>query len=611
VDALGRTVVQPAVPVPRRRLNRFSILPDTRHDPVEILTVARALMAGSKVMLIDKGNRGQGWVPPEEAVLSRRPAAIEVRADWLAVDSDEPDLFPKLLDLEAALRRDGLRPLVVRSGGLPSAATVVGLRAHLWVQISEPALLAEYKRRAEALAFDVRAGSDLCRPPLSPHRHGHPVAVLGGQPDTPRWQETLQEIGREQRRQEIEATWRRITGDPTWCLPGRTYVAPAAPTKPTGMQRRPLGPKWERLIRDGVPDGLRHQTILSEAIAAVNSHWTQDETFLVIVNGKLGEKILEQGNEAAQRRYFSVIWRKAVARAASPPVPGGPRAQAEVARLRAAASAHPWTPRSGTTDRAVIEAHLDLMARTGKLESDASDRDVAETTGVHWTTVSRADRRLVASGLLVRVIRAGERGFQTSAAWKVQFPFPSQFPISASHALPTGVAKACEVLIGKSHDVFRYGGLGKDTLRIWGHLDALSSVKAAVLARTLGLSLSTLYYHLAKLRKVGLAVKGPGGYLRAGAATLDQVAEVLEVAGVGAAQKVKHQEDRKKHKKARDKWEVERRERMLATMPAEIARIQSVEPAEEMPVKAPVDVLDVVAAVRRVLPPSGWSWVSP
>ncbi len=103
-------------------------------------------------------------------------------------------------------------------------------------------------------------------------------------------------------------------------------------------------------------------------------------------------------------------------------------------------------------------------------------------------------------------------------------------------------------------------------------------------------------------------MKGPGGYLRAGAATLDQVAEVLEVAGVGAAQKVKHQEDRKKHKRARDKWKAERRERR-SEVTTEFAQTPSAEPAEvvalpdakeEMPVKVPVDVLDVVAAVQGV-----------
>jgi hypothetical protein len=63
--------------------------------------------------------------------------------------------------------------------------------------------------------------------------------------------------------------------------------------------------------------------------------------------------------------------------AACPPVPGGPQAQAEVARLREAAAVYPWKPRSGTTDRLILEAHLDIAARTGRIEHDASVRDLA------------------------------------------------------------------------------------------------------------------------------------------------------------------------------------------------------------------------------------------
>jgi hypothetical protein len=83
-----------------------------------------------------------------------------------------------------------------------------------------PALLADHKRRARELGFDVRDRHNLCRAPMSPHRRGHPVAVLGGQPETRHWQAALEEIGREQRRRWIEGTWRKLTNDP-WYLPRR------------------------------------------------------------------------------------------------------------------------------------------------------------------------------------------------------------------------------------------------------------------------------------------------------------------------------------------------------------------------------------------------------
>ena len=530
---------------PTVRARRFNTLLDIRADRIEILVWARALMVpGTKVMLIDADNHSLGRVPLEAAVRSRSAFAIEVRADWLAVDSDNPELHQKLLELGTALRRDGMHPFVLRSGQSG--------HAHLWVQIAEPALLAEYKQRAKELDFDVREGAKLCRPPMSPHRHGRPLAVLGAQTETQPWRAALEEIGRERRRQEIEATWRRITGDPAWSLPGRTSASPAAPTKPAGTRRRPLGRKWEGLIRYGVPPGQRHQAIQSVTLCAVNAGWTEAQLFAVLINNKLGEKVLEQSGEAAQRQYISLGWKKAVARvAARPSVPGGPQVHAEVARLRAAMEAYPWKPRSGTTDRTVLEAHVGIVASSGRREHDASVRHLAEATGFDWSTVSRAHGRLRKSGWLVPVTGAERRGFATSACWKVTYPRSKDCAVTATHATEApGGYEMCVALT--AHDAFRRHGLGKDTLRVWSHLDAMASVKATALAHTLNRSRRTVYDHLEKLLKYGLAVKGQSGWLRAGAATLDAVAEARGVAGVGAAQKVKHRLDRKTRKDNRE-----------------------------------------------------------
>jgi hypothetical protein len=544
VNVLDRTVVQPSVPAARRP-GRFTSLPDSRADSTEILIWARALMVpGSNVILIDENNSGQGWCPLEEAVRSRRPFAIQVREDVLAIDADQPALLQKLLGLAAALRRDVLYPVVLRSGR-PG-------HAHLWCQIAEPALRADYGRRAKALGFDVREESKLCRPPMAPHRHGRPLAVLGAHPETRHWQEALAEIGREQRRQEIEATWRRITHNPTWCLSSRTPVAAAAPTKPARARRRPLNPKWDRLVRNGVPEGQRHQAIQAVTLAAVNAGWTEADLFRVLIHNRLGEKVLEQRGEAAQRLYVSAAWQKAVARAvASPPVPGGPSVQAEVTRLREAVAAYPWKPRSGTTDRTVVEAHLDTIARTGKLEHDANVRDLGVATGLTWQCVSKAHQRLRTSRWLVPVTGAGQRGFATSTCWKVTYPGSQDCAVRATYATTPWVHEAYVNLTAQSHDAFRRHGLGKDTFRVWSRLDPMAPVKARALAQALNRSRRTVYDHLEKLQKFGLALKSPSGWLRAGVTTLNAVAETIGVAGVGDAQKMKHLLDRKTRKDKR------------------------------------------------------------
>jgi hypothetical protein len=86
----------------------------------------------------------------------------------------------------------------------------------------------------------------------------------------------------------------------------------------------------------------------------------------------------------------------------------------------------------------------------------------------------------------------------------------------------------------------------------------------------------TARYHLGKLRKHGLALEVAGGWLRAGAATLDHVAEFLKVAGVGAAQEAKHWLDRKNYKESRESWKVERRRERMAVA----AKVAEMEPAE-------------------------------
>jgi hypothetical protein len=275
-------------------LRRFDRLSDTRADRGEILTWARALMdPGSKVLLLKPDNTKDRRVTLEEAVLRRRPFAVKVRDDVLAIDSDKPELLDALLHLEQVLRQGGLQPFVLRSGRRG--------HAHLWCGVPGRTLLARYKNQARQAGFDVREGRSLCRPPFAPHRQGRPLGLLfnlKAPADQKRWEKALLDIGREQRKQEIETTWRGITGDPSWVLPGRQFVQTPAPehhdaaaapsteaaaavipppstTAAPAPPRRRLNPKMERLLRDGLPKGQRSEGIQAVALAAVNRGWTE------------------------------------------------------------------------------------------------------------------------------------------------------------------------------------------------------------------------------------------------------------------------------------------------------------------------------------------------
>jgi hypothetical protein len=54
--------------------------------------------------------------------------------------------------------------------------------------------------------------------------------------------------------------------------------------------------------------------------------------------------------------------------------------------------------------------------------------------------------------------------------------------------------------VAQAHDLFRRGGPGKDTFRVWSHLDTMAPVRATVLTETLNRTRRTVYYHLEKLQ---------------------------------------------------------------------------------------------------------------
>src|SRR5258707_13792762 len=171
-------------------------------------------------------------------------------------------------------------------------------------------------------------------------------------------------------------------------------------------------------------------------------------------------------------------------------------------------------------------------------------------------------------GWLARLIRAGERGFQTSASWKVQLPRPQEMSSTFPH-LHEAEALPCNEECGHVQDIWRFRGLGKGTFRVWSLLAGGTPVRAKVLAQSLHMTTKTVRYHLAKLRRHGLALKVVGGWLRGDAAALDAVAEVLGVAGAGAPQEGKHRLDRKDYKESRESWNVKRQRERMGGMAAE------------------------------------------
>jgi hypothetical protein len=342
---------------------------------------------GAPVLAISANNKAGDWLTLEEAVASGVPFAIRVAEDVLAIDCDDLAQAPLMEILDGMLSAGGHEPLLLISGQ--------GL--HLWCVVQRPVRLERYRHIAKALGLDVRSGT-MMRPPGSPHRLGLPCVRVARDFSMAMWR--LPRM--------LEARGFTLRGDGNWrrrVLEGLDRLAPESehPVGPTASPappqrwRRPLDGKCERLLRKGARHGQRSEAIQSLTLAAYSRGWTNDDCFQVIIHNKLGEKIREQGGEAAQRRYFDTCWKKAVRYTEA----SRAQVQAEVAGLRTAMEAYPWRPRSGTTDRAVLDEHLDIVESTGKLQHTVSVRDLADAVGFIAQTMSESHSRLIASGLVV------------------------------------------------------------------------------------------------------------------------------------------------------------------------------------------------------------------
>jgi hypothetical protein len=302
------------------------------------------------------------------------------------------------------------------------------------------------------------------------------------------------------------------------------------------------------LLRDGQPKGQRSEAIQSLALAAFNSGWTEAEFFTALMDprNKLGDKVRELRDLRARHRYVSRSWDKAVSYAgASPAVADRTELLAEIIRIREAIEQADWRGVAGATDRRVMEAHLIIMERTGKLDHGASVREVAEITGRRRAeTISASHERLRHGGWL-RPIGRYRNGTTKATIWRAQVPPASRRHWREDAKVPgsstEGVRKTVRFLRQSPlHDVFRgRGGLGLGPSLAYDRLHGVQPVKIAALGKVR----STWHRRLCRLEEHQLAIRTARGWLR-GTGDPDGVAEALGVAGAGAKQKTRNARDR-------------------------------------------------------------------
>jgi hypothetical protein len=310
--------------------------------PVErdqLVELARAVAAvGSNAMLLEPSGNAKvagGYDSIGRAVELGQPFAVEVSPAVLAADGDSERSAQMADVLASEIRNCGYEPVVVESGR-------PGNR-HVFARIADGRDLESLHERARELGFDVRKGHARIRPPLSPHPHGYKVSLVA--PES------------------ID-----------WAL--------------RALSARPLAKHWLRLLREGVPAGSRSEATQSFLMAAVNAGKPQAWAWGALLDprNQLGEKIREleaiRGTREA-RRWFGRSWRHAVDYVRKNPVSRRSEVRSLICDAKAIASAAPFPGRAGTSDRAVLLAHLGIATSIGSRKWSASVRQIAEDAGIN------------------------------------------------------------------------------------------------------------------------------------------------------------------------------------------------------------------------------------
>lgn len=216
----------------------------------------------------------------------------------------------------------------------------------------------------------------------------------------------------------------------------------------------------------------------------------------------------------------------------------------------------PWHGRTGPTDRAVFVAHCQIAYRAGRLEYQASCRNLAELAGVTYPTASKATSRIIETGLVsiqtAAVAHLATRYRLNAAGQEVTLP---------NYSNGEGVLKFVH-----HHDAFRKGaknaGMGKSAALIWEALQDGPATEVELAQRT-GRHIKTVRNHLRGMAMLADTVTGEfipmvekiGDQWRAlDGVDLDHVAQVVGTAGAGKRQQERHRQEQRAHRRALEKF---------------------------------------------------------
>jgi hypothetical protein len=325
------------------------------------------------------------------------------------------------------------------------------------------------------------------------------------------------------------------------------------------QDQRPLSPRMQHLLRTGDYSSYgypsRSEMILALAVGAVNANWTLEVFLYALLDPQnaAGHKVRERRNP---KKYISGRWRKALDRVAlMPPIGNRDDAQQEILRVLAVAERQVWVRRGGASEWAVLQAHVRIALKCGKVVYQASIRDIGEEAGLTAPAVSDVHRRLRSKGWL-RLVRGARH--DEANIWTLQIPTlaaPAEVQPRPHSDLPGGCEESVNVIApAPGADAFRWRGLGQVGLgkcaeRVWQVLGE-RPLKPDELVAVLGIKRRMVQYHLARLDKHGLAVRERAGWRRGPRNLVDVAAEVGTI-GTGDAQRLNHKREREAYREYR------------------------------------------------------------
>lgn len=206
------------------------------------------------------------------------------------------------------------------------------------------------------------------------------------------------------------------------------------------------------------------------------------------------------------------------------------------------ANSRAWRGNTGLYDKAVFLAHCDIGYQSGKIEYQASLRELAEKSGLSIGGVANANKRLVKNKNLEII-----KNSTTSLA--------TVYSLGKSYTLPQyNTVRECITL--PNHDVFRYQGLGKSGFDIWQAIQKEPKTISEIEEET-GRSRRTIVSKLKRMRNlvdmrtgeiISMVTFDGERYSPVKDIDLDYIAELLGTSGMGEQQKARHERERMEHK---------------------------------------------------------------